>query len=134
MENAGKSGRTKVESSFYTSLKWSHGFLSTIFGFLIKFWVGIYIIIFFKRFFQWKNLKFWKFSIFEKNKKLDFLKKITPLKKIFKIWIFKFWKSSLMVWIFSKNIIFKKILNKKSIKRLVYLNKGLPSSKIENFI
>ncbi|WP_341199537.1 glycosyltransferase family A protein [Croceibacter atlanticus] len=35
---------------------------------------------------------------------------------------------------FLKNIIFKKILNKKSIKRLVYLNKGLPSSKIENFI
>ena len=33
-----------------------------------------------------------------------------------------------------KNILFKKILNKKSIKRLVYLNKGLPSSKIENFI
>ena len=37
----------KVESLFYISLKWSHGFLSVIFGFLIKFWVRIYIAVVF---------------------------------------------------------------------------------------
>ena len=57
-----------VDLMFFASLKWSHGFLSMIFGFLTKFWVGIEKII-------TKNIFFGIKHFIEKNlgKFRDFL-------------------------------------------------------------
>ena len=80
----------------FACLDSSHGFLSTIFGILGKFWIDIGKNIFRKYFFQDQNF-FWKkmkiFSVFFSDKKWNFWEiEILEILKFWKIFkILKFW-------------------------------------------
>ena len=82
----------------FVSLKWSHGFLSVIFGFLAKFWLRKYFFekIYFlkmgnfssKKLFWKKNVVFWKFWKSQKNSKIWDFQKIQNF-KVSKFWDFQ---------------------------------------------